>query len=215
LHIGPDTGEAPSPANTWQKAVAYVPAPTGTNFVILHFINVTLPASNRLEVDLGYDTDVFTSASGGSFWTRPINVSLLGPSIPVRYVANGAVSGGATIDRYGRGESLPSVEASHDSISNCNPFLRGGWTEPLFPHVPGSTAPKYDPFWICDKSAAANWTHVQCVPAGFVQRSVARSVGMIVTIHAPSSGHPQEHVSTCSVTLIDSDLVVLAAHCIG
>src|SRR5215208_7064419 len=103
FHIGPDTGEAQSAPNTWQKGLTHTPAPTGTKFVILHFMNVTLPANNRREVDLGYATDVFTSADGGSFWSRPINVGAVGASIVVRYVTNGATTGGAFVDRYGRG----------------------------------------------------------------------------------------------------------------
>lgn len=215
FHIGPDTGEAQNAPNTWEKALTYTPAPTGTKFIILHFMNVTLPANNRLEVDLGYGTDVFTSADGGAFWTRPINVGAVGASIVIRYVTNGANSGGAMVDRYGRGESLQSVSPGHDSITNCNPFLLNGWVEPNFPHVPGSTAPKYDPFWICNKSAAPEWQNARCAPAGSVQRIISQSVGMIVSVHAPDSHHPNETVSTCSVTLIDSDLVVLAAHCIS
>ncbi|MBT2132797.1 VWA domain-containing protein [Croceibacterium sp. LX-88] len=216
LHVGPDTGEAATSPNVWEKDLTYSPAPGGgTKFIILHFMNVTLPANNRLEVDLGYDTDVFTSASGGSFWTRPINVGAVGASIKIRYITNGAGNGGAFVDRYGRGESLQSTEPGHNSITNCNPFLINGWVEPNFPHIPGSTDPKYDPFWICNKSAAPKWQNVRCAPVGSPQDKVARSVGMIVSIHQPSSGHPEENVSTCSVTLIDSDLVVLAAHCIS
>ena len=215
FHIGPDTGEPVSAPNTWQKALAYQPAPTGTKFVILHFQNVTLPANNRLEVDLGYGTDVFTSADGGSFWTRPIDVGVIGATITVRYVKNGSNAGGAFVDRYGRGESLQSVSPGHDSITNCNPFLLNGWVEPNFPHIPGSAAPKYDPFWICNKNAAPEWQNARCAPAGSVQRTIAQSVGMIVTVHQASADHPHESVSTCSVTLIDSDLVVLAAHCIS
>ncbi len=215
LHVGPNTGDAATSPNVWEKSLTYTPAPSGTKFIILHFMNVTLPASNRLEVDLGYDTDVFTAASGGSFWTRPINVGVVGASIKIRYITNGAANGGAFVDRYGRGESLQSTEPGHNSITNCNPFLVGGWAEPNFPHIPGSTAPKYDPFWICNKTAAPKWQNVRCTPVGFVQEKVAQSVGMIVTVHQPSAGHPEENVSTCSVTLIDSDLVVLAAHCIA
>ena len=215
FHIGPDTGEPTSAANTWQKALTYVPAPTGTKLIILHFQNVTLPANNRLEVDLGYGTDVFTSASGGSFWTRPINVGVVGASVTIRYITNGANTGGAFVDRYGRGESLQSVSPGHDSITNCNPFLLNGWVEPNFPHIPGSTAPKYDPFWICNKTAPPEWRNAQCALGGSVQRIISQSVGMIVTVHQASADHPHENVSTCSVTLIDSDLVVLAAHCIS
>lgn len=215
FHIGPDTGEPTSSANTWEKALTYEPAPTGTKFIILHFKNVTLPANNRLEVDLGYGTDIFTSADGGSFWTRPINVGAVGASITIRYIRNGATTGGAFVDRYGRGESLQSVSPGHNSITNCNPFLLNGWVEPNFPHIPGSTAPKYDPFWICNKSAAPKWQNAQCAMGGTVHRIISQSVGMIVTVHQPSADHPHESVSTCSVTLIDSDLVVLAAHCIA
>ena len=215
FHIGPDSGDAASAPNTWEKVLAYAPAPTGTRFIILHFKNVTLPANNRLEVDLGYGTDVFTSADGGTFWSRPINVGVVGAGITIRYIKNGANTGGAFVDRYGRGESLQSVTPGHDSITNCNPFLLNGWVEPNFPHIPGSTAPKYDPFWICNKSAAPEWQNARCAPAGSVQRIISQSVGMIVTIHQPDDHHPKETVSTCSVTLIDSDLVVLAAHCIA
>jgi hypothetical protein len=159
--VGPNTGDAATSPNVWEKSLTYTPAPSGTKFIILHFMNVTLPASNRLEVDLGYDTDVFTAASGGSFWTRPINVGVVGASIKIRYITNGAANGGAFVDRYGRGESLQSTEPGHNSITNCNPFLVGGWAEPNFPHIPGSTAPKYDPFWICNKTAAPKWQNVR------------------------------------------------------
>src|SRR5690242_17584529 len=133
LQIGPDTGETATSPNKWEKAFAYTPAPTDTKFIILHFMNVSLPANNRLEVELGYDKDVFTSADGNSFWTRPVNVALVGSTIIVRYITNGSGSGGATLDRYGRGESKAAVEPGHDSITNCNPFLINGWVEPVFP----------------------------------------------------------------------------------
>jgi len=46
----------------------------GTKLLMLHFQNVGLPGTSPLEVDLGYDTDVFTSTDGRTFWTWPINV---------------------------------------------------------------------------------------------------------------------------------------------
>ena len=214
FHIGPDTTEPETSPNTWAKTLTYAPAPSGAKFIILHFMNVTLSGGNRLEVDLGYDTDVFTSASGGSFWTRPINTGAVGPDIAIRYIKSGSNTGGAFVDRYGRGESLQSVDTGHNSVTNCNPFLLNGWVEPNFPHIPGSTAPKYDPFWICNKTAVPQWQNARCASAGSVQETISKSVGMIVTVHPPGGGHPQESVSTCSVTLIDSDMVVLAAHCI-
>jgi hypothetical protein len=216
LHVGPDSGDPQTAPNSWEKDLAHAPAPGGTKFVILHFMNVSLPASNRLEVELGYDTDVFTAADGGEFWTRPVNVAQVGggAAVPIRYVTDGANNGGAFVDRYARGESLQSHAAGHDSITNCDPFLPGAWVEPVFPHLPG-TAPKYDPFWICDKATPPEWQNVRCAPAAAVQRAVSRSVGMIVTVHPPEPDFPQEAVGTCSVTLIDSDLVVLAGHCLS
>lgn len=83
LRIGPDSGDAATSANTWEKSFAYVPASNGTKFTILHFMNVSLPGTSRLEVELGYDKDTFTSADGGSFWTRPVNVGVVGGSITI------------------------------------------------------------------------------------------------------------------------------------
>ena len=74
LTIGPGSGSPPTSPNVWAIDFAHTPAPGGTKLLILHFRNVTLPGANRLEVDLGYDIDVFTSADGGEFWTRPVNV---------------------------------------------------------------------------------------------------------------------------------------------
>jgi hypothetical protein len=83
LNIGPDAG---LPTTTFHPAP---PASGGLKFAILHFTNAVLPANNRLEVDLGYATDVFTSADGTDFWTRPVNVSAFtGGNIPIRYITN-------------------------------------------------------------------------------------------------------------------------------
>jgi hypothetical protein len=100
IKIGPDSGPATNPPNTWTLKFQHTPAPTGTKLLILHFANASLPASNRLEVDLGYggaDTmDVFTSADGADFWTRPVNVAAFADGkVPIRYIRNG---GGATVE---------------------------------------------------------------------------------------------------------------------
>ncbi len=42
--------------------------------LLVLFQNINLPANNRLKIDLSYSTDVFASANGYSFWTRPINI---------------------------------------------------------------------------------------------------------------------------------------------
>jgi hypothetical protein len=217
FQIGPDTGQPSSSPNTWAGTLATTPAPNGTKFVILHFQSVSLPANNRLEVDLGYGTDVFTAADGPDFWTRPVNVKLVGTSVPIRYVTSGSNSGIAAVDRYGRGENRQDQEAAHDSITNCDPFfVNGSWNEPLFPFTVGTTQPHYDPLWICDKNNPPRWANVRCAAAADIRRTVSHSVGMIVTVHPPDPpDYPTETVSSCSVTLIDSDLVVLAGHCLA
>src|SRR5215208_3931792 len=94
VSIGPDSGSVANAPNTWTLNFAHTPAPSGTKLLILHFSNASFPANNRLEVDLGYDTDVFTSADGSNFWTRPINIYVLaGGLIPIRYITNGAATG--------------------------------------------------------------------------------------------------------------------------
>jgi hypothetical protein len=192
--IGPDTGLPPSSPGTWADDFIPAPAPGGTKLVILHFRNVSLPANNRLEVELGYDTDVFTAADGVEFWTRPVNIhALAGRLIPLRYVTDGAATGVAEIDKYARGEQHAG-EPGHPSLSNSGPFLPGA----------GYTEPTYDPFWFCH--TPPTWENAGCVPVGDVRRTVARSVGMVVTVHG-------DHLSTCSVTLVGPDLVLSAGHC--
>jgi Trypsin-like peptidase domain/von Willebrand factor type A domain len=198
LTIGPDSGPPTTPPNTWSVSFAHVPAPApgGTKLVILHFQNVNLPGANRLEVDLGYGTDVFTAADGAAFWTRPVNIyKLAGGLVPIRYIAAGAAAGSAQLDRYGRGEQLPATEPGHNSITNSDPFLKDQ-------HY---TEPKYDDFWIC--TAPPKWENIACVavPAD-VRARVGRSVGMILSPEG-------NDLSTCSVTLVDADKVVTAGHC--
>ena len=99
ITIGPASGSGPSAPNTWTLNFASTPAPSGTKLLILHFTNASLPANNRLEVDLGYETDVFTSADGSDFWTRPVNIyALAGGLVPIRYITNGATSGGVQLE---------------------------------------------------------------------------------------------------------------------
>jgi hypothetical protein len=203
ITIGPDFGPASGPSNTWIHSFAHTPAPGGTKFVILHFRNASLPANNRLEVDLGYDTDRFTAADGAEFWTRPVNIHVLpGSLVPIRYITDGASSGGVRLDKYGRGERHEedpdlSANPAFDSFSNCDPFL------PSASYV----EPDYAKFWLCH--TPPGWENVVCVPDGAdVRRKVARSVGMIISVHG-------EHVSTCSVTLISPDRVITAGHCLA
>jgi hypothetical protein len=165
-------------------------------------------------VDLGYDTDVFTSADGGAFWTRPINTkSLSGAPVIVRYITNGASTGQAQIDFLGVGERhagyQPPWPATPNGFSNCDPFF----TDPVY------TEPKYDPYWYCTEPP--NWENTACVTdPNDVRARVARSVGMILTPELTSPyDNPSDPnfgvqtISTCSVTLIDADVIIFAGHC--
>ena len=168
---------------------------------MLHFTAASLPASNRVEVDLGYggadSMDVFTSADGGDFWTRPINLAAFADGkVPVRYITNGAGNGSVTLGQYGRGERHAG-EQDPTSLSNCDPFLLDA----------DYVEPDYDPFWYC--ADPPNWENIAAVTSSSdIRRTVARSVGMV--LHADGS-----HLSTCSVTLVGPDLVLTAGHCMA
>jgi hypothetical protein len=206
LKIGPDFGPPTSP-NTWTVNFAYTPAPTGTKLIILHFTGASFPASNRLEVDLGYgggEMDVFTSADATDFWTRPINVYAVGATITVRYITNGAATGGIQLDQYGRGERHTkdpiNPSSLFNSLSNCDPFL-GSATY---------SEPDYAPFWFCNNPP--NWENAACTtPPGDIRNVVAPSVGMIV--HVDFSDQLGFFISTCSVTLVSPDTIITAGHC--
>jgi hypothetical protein len=198
--IGPDTGVPPDAPNTWLFPFAYTPAPSGTKYVILHFQNAILPASNHVEIDLGYGTDIFTSADGADFWTRPVSVyAFPGGTIPIRYITNGAANGSVQLDEYGRGERRPGIQ-DPSALSNCDPFLKDAfYTEPI-----------YDPFWFCNPPP--NWENAACAanPAD-IRSIVSPSVGMILHVdNDPSVG---TYLSTCSVTLVAPDMVITAGHC--
>jgi len=221
IMIGPDSDAMlPSAPNTWTLNFSPAPPPDsnlvppesgGTKFVILHFTNANLPANNRLEVDLGYDTDgtgmdIFTSANGPDFWTRPINVYVMpGGQVTIRYITNGAANGNVVFDKYGRGEwheeapvTDPLNAPLYDAFSNCDPFIKGmKYEEPMYAH-----------FWVCGGIVAPNWENITCeTNVADIRRVVARSVGMMLSVEG------DKEVSTCSVTLIAPDLVITAGHC--
>ncbi len=200
--LGPDFGPPTNPPNTWTLNFAHVPAPTGTKLLILHFTGASFPANNRVEVDLGYDMDVFTSADGTDFWTRPINIyALAGGLVPIRYITNGAATGGLQLDQYGRGERHAGIQ-DPTALSNCDPFQGD----------PSYTEPKYDPFWFC--SPPPNWENIACIkPPGDIRNTVAPSVGMIV--HVDFDKNLGFYLSTCTVTLVSADTVITAGHCMA
>lgn len=205
FEIGPDFGGVQNPPNTWARNFAPTPAPSGTRFVILHFRNPNFAAGAVLEVDLGYDTDTFTSADGDEFWTRPINIAVLpNNEVPIRYITTGAATGGVELDKYGRGERTeeePGQEPEFDSLSNCDPFM-------VQPNPPNEyEEPDYAVYWLC--TGSPNWENIECVsPPSDIRNDVAPAVGMIVTVHDNS-------VSTCTVTLISPNQVITAGHCLA
>ncbi len=202
-NIGPDFGPATGPSDTWTLNFnpPPSPAPGGTKLLILHFTGASLPAANRLEVDLGYDTDIFTSADGDDFWTRPINIYALGGPVPIRYITNGAATGGVQLDRYGRGERHAGIQ-DPTALSNCDPFQGDA----------SYTEPKYDPFWFC--STPPNWENVACIsPPGDIRNSIEPAIGMVM--HVDFDKNLGFYVSTCSVTLISPDTIITAGHCMA
>jgi hypothetical protein len=169
-------------------------APGGTKLLILHFQNLNFKPGDRLEVDLGYAVDRFTAADGPAFWTRPVNVYAFPSGVPITYVAAGPTTGSVQLDRYGRGERHAGQQ-DPSSFSNCDPFYQ----------PPAYVEPIYDPFWYC--ANPPNWENSDCAtPPGDVRARVSRSVGMIVSVEG-------DQLSTCSVTLVDSDKVITAGHC--
>lgn len=175
-------------------------APGGTKLLMLHFTNVNFKNGDRLEVQLGYGVDTFTAADGPAFWTRPVNVYATGGGVQITYTKGGAANGSVDLDKYGRGERHDAVPAAyHHGFSNCDPF----YADPAYPE------PEYDPFWFC--AQPPHWDNAPVVtnPAD-VRAKVMRSVGMILTQDTQSG---VAGLSTCSVTLIDSDKVITAGHC--
>ncbi|MBC7778455.1 MAG: trypsin-like peptidase domain-containing protein [Phycisphaerae bacterium] len=205
IGIGPDYGNN---AHNLTPIPAPVPTtpPGGIKFVMLHFTNASLPASNRLEVDLGYGMDVFTAADGPDFWTRPINVRAFADGrVPISYITDGAANGGVRLVGYGRGERQTKdpgpdyTSPLYDCYTNCDPFLiDGNYTEPQYAHR-----------WYCNTpgNLPPNWENIGCFPEADIRRQVARSVCMLVMVHG-------DHVSTCTGTLIAPDLVISAGHCV-
>jgi Trypsin-like peptidase domain/von Willebrand factor type A domain len=208
LQFGPGSGAAADSPNIWKKELTPAAPPVGTTkLVLLHFTAASLPANNRIEVDLGYsgaDTmDVFTSADGDDFWTRPINVAALGGKATFRYITNGSNSGSATLTEYGRGERHKG-DQDPNALSNCDPFAVDN------PYVD----PKFDPHWFC--SQPPHWDDIGALPDNDPRRIVSHSVGMILHVDESEFQTPNFPVlSTCSVTLIGPDLVITAGHCMA
>ena len=202
FQVGPDTGEPASVPNIWEKQLTPTPAPEGTKFVMLHFTGVDLPGNNRLEVDLGYDTDVFAAGAGEELWTRPINVAPAG-TVTIRYVVDGTTSGAATLAGYARGETgIYGTPSNPDYYNQTNPDL--------FLNDPSYDEPFYETRGIC---GGINWENVARLVAGSTEEA-ASSRACILIMMTPDSTEPEGiKPNACSGALIDADLILTAAHC--
>jgi hypothetical protein len=176
------------------------PAPLGTKLVMLHFQNAKLKPGDKLQVKLGYDIDTFDGTSGPAFWTRPVNTYLFPGGAEINYIP-GAPGGSIELDQYARGERHAG-EQDPTSLSNCDPFYQG----------PAYQEPKYDPHWYCTEPP--HWDNVARIsPASDVRARVARSCGIVLTVEASIEDSSVKELSTCSVTLVDKDIVICAGHC--
>jgi hypothetical protein len=203
--IGPASGEASTSPNTWERVFSPPPAPNGgTKFLMLHFTAMDLPGSNHLEVDLGYDQDVVTSASGADFWTRPV----AGNSVTIRYVDDGVgpPAGGVTLAQFGRGEGLLNGGANATQGGNANGDVFLLDSSDVTPHQEPSPTVQ-EPMGKFPVGSDPTWLNVAALPNG-IQKETARRVGMYIT------AHDGDMLSTCTATLIDADLVISAGHCV-
>lgn len=202
ITFGPGTGAAANPANTWQVAF---PADPVAKFLTLHIDGTGLGANDRVEVDLGYDTDVFTRAWGPDFWTRPIKGT--GP-VTLRYVRVGASNGTARVDKYGRAEA---IRDGGERNSNGDLFMIDT------PYVEPPYFPSYS---LTSGHAAPTWQQAACVTNPVIQ-ATARSVGMYVVVDRDTVHNtlPEDidftRLSSCTATLIAPDLVITAGHCVA
>lgn len=168
----------------------------GPRFLILHFDNVSLSGSARLEVELGYGKDVFAASAGDDVWTRPVDPAAA--PIEIRIVGG---SGSARLREYGAGQ--PSITPGHTpgtsqgSQSNPDPFL----------HTNPYVEPIYETRLECNPGFA--WQNSACALASIsstVRNKVRAASGIVFLVH-------DGHVSSCSGTLIGSDLFLTARHC--
>ncbi len=148
-------------------------------------------------MDLGYGSDVFTAGSGTSFWSRPVDTRI--NPIPIRIVGG---TGSARLLEYGSGE--PSVATggapgtSIGSQSDPDVFLQGDpYQDPIF-----------ETRLECNPGFA--WRNAACalpLISDAVRNRVADAAGIIVEVH-------EDHVSSCSGTLVGADLFLTARHCL-
>ena len=171
-NLGSDFGPATGPSNTWTLSFnpPPSPAPGGTKLLILHFTGASLPAANRLEVDLGYDTDTFT----------PLMAPISGraPSTSIPWVAR-CPSATLLMARLPAAFSSTSTAGESGTPASRTPRLFELRTP--FQGDASYTEPKYDPFWFC--STPPNWENVGCIsPPGDIRNTIEPAIGMVMHV---------------------------------
>ena len=176
----------------------------GPRFLILHFDLAALSPGAELRLDLGYDTDVFTSDSGSDFWSRPVNP--LEPDFVTPRTIRIEIVGGtgsARLVEYGAGQPsvTPGQVPGTSSGSQSNPDV--------FLHTSPYVEPIYETRARC--GTTFDWSNSRCSLAPLIpdvarDRAIAAS-GIIVEVH-------DGHVSSCSGTLIAADLFMTSRHCL-
>lgn len=196
--IGPGGPLGSTSPGVWEYTFVPQPAATGGSprFVILHLTAMNLPSGARVEVPLGYATEVYTS--GTDVWTRPIDTAA---PIKVRFITSGS-SGSVTLAEYGSGEPYTTTHPQSWLTNTTNPDL--------FLHASPYVEPTYHTWLEC--GGAFNWQNSACAVAGSIQEQTARAVGIFVHAdHDEDSGLTL--LSSCSGTLIDTNLFLTARHC--
>ena len=199
--IGPAGPTPPVAPGVWEHTLVPGPAPLGgaPRFVILHLSAMNIPAGAQVEVPLGYDQEVYTAASGPDVWTRPIDTA---NPIRVRFV--GGAAGSVTLAEYGSGEPMftdyPPGQEFFESTTNPDLFL----------HTNPYQEPTYQTWLRC--GGTFDWQNAAAAAAGSVQEQTARAVGMFVHAGHGHEGEP-DVLSTCTGTLIDTNLFLTARHC--
>lgn len=192
--IGPDSGAPPTSSGMWQFDFIPGPAPLGgiPRFVILHFTAMSFPLGAHLEVNVRYGTDQFDATGRADAWSRPIDP--LPGAIVIRYFGSGP-TGGVTLTEYGSGEPTITGIPGTSVGSRTNPDF--------FLHTDPYVEPEYETRLKC---GPFDWQNAAEAVSGSIEDQCAKAVCAILCVH-------DGHVSSCSATLIDLDLVLSAAHC--
>jgi hypothetical protein len=208
--VGPSSSTPPTSAGRWD---ATYPVDPLAKFVLLHFDGSLMAPGDRIEISLGYATDLYTTAVwGADFWTRPIRGNT---PVSFSYFAATGSTGRATLFEYARGEAMLGDSTHDPGYRNTNAdlfMIDGPYQEP----------PYYSDFAITPGHTAPSWQPVKAVTVLPIP-DVATRVGMFIVVENvgsaeivfPEDGTPPRRISSCTATMIASDLIITAGHCVS